>query len=224
MDQHFRNFQDICISILAQSDNCQESQTQFRAAQTVPELVTAWQHFWAGVLHEVPEQVITAFSELYPQYRADITPAGVFYNEDPDQCELLPDDFPLPTAMVLVGDGTETLTLDGNYRVYVLGSTPLVCHGHCNVHVVSDRANVTLHDNCRCNCEAGNVTLRDRSVLNGKGNVTCYDSTYVLQSGGTLTDHGHLSILAYGDTSINSFTRKRITLNDQSTLTLRTDE
>ena len=61
--QYFIRFQELCIDILSQSDNCQESQNMFREAKSVPELVAAWQRFWAGVLHEVPEQVITAFSK-----------------------------------------------------------------------------------------------------------------------------------------------------------------
>ena len=82
-DEYFLRFQQLCIGILAQSDNCMESQQQFKSARSVPELVTAWQRFWAGVLHEVPEQVIKAFADLYPVYRDDIIRAGVYYNEAP---------------------------------------------------------------------------------------------------------------------------------------------
>ena len=99
-DPYFDRFQQLCIGILAQSDNCMESQQQFKAARSVPELVTAWQRFWAGVLHEVPEQVIKAFADLYPVYRDDIIRAGVYYNESP---------ITNSGGMVLVGDKPEGL-------------------------------------------------------------------------------------------------------------------
>ncbi len=215
-DNHFSRFQQLCLSILAQSDNCQESQDLFRAANTVPELVAAWRKFWAGLLHEVPEQVIAAFNNFYPTYRSDLHRAGIFYNEDPSSVLGV---FPAEgSSVVLVGDFTVPLSLSGRFRVYVLGSTPLTCHGHSNVHVNSPRANVTLHDHCRANVEAGTVIAHDRSIINGRGDIICHDSTTVILMGGTLHDHGHLAITAYNDAVIHSFTSKKITLHDHAQL------
>lgn len=242
MDQYFSRFQDLCIRILAQSDNCQESQQAFKSAKSVPELVTAWQFYWNGVLHEVPEQVLAAFNKFYPEYHDDIARAGIYYNEAPASLNAtVPDasssasatvpevstsgqevgvSTPSP-SMVLIGDGDKPLHIDGRHRVYILGNTPVTCSGQCNVYVVAERANVTLLGNCRCNAEAGTVIVKDRSVFNGKGNVTCYDSATVFITGGTLEDHGHLNISAYCDSAISSFTKQRIILHDQATLTLR---
>lgn len=83
MDKYFSRFQDLCTRILAQSDNCQESQQAFKSAKSVPELVTAWQFYWNGVLHEVPEQVLAAFNKFYPEYHDDIARAGIYFNESP---------------------------------------------------------------------------------------------------------------------------------------------
>lgn len=217
-ETYFSRFQSLCLSILAQSDNCQESQDLFRAATTVPELVAAWQKFWAGLLHEVPEQVIKAFNDFYPTYRTDLHRAGIFYNEDPmSVLGVLPAE---GSSMVLIGDSTAPLSLAGRYRVYVLGSTPLTCADHCNVHVNSPRANVTLRDHCRANVEAGTVTAHDRCIINGRGDITCYDSTTIYLMGGTLHDHGHYAITAYNDAVIHSFTSKKITLHDHAQIIL----
>ena len=220
-NDYFTRFQNLCLSILAQSDNCQESQDMFRATKTIPELVSAWQRYWAGLLHEVPEQVIKAFSQFYPTYRDDIIRAGVYYNEAPPIDHITP-------SIILIGDAPEAtvpegppscvspLEVFGRHRVYVLGNLPIITHDNCNVLVNSSRSNVTLHDNCRCNLEAGNVILHDRSMLNGSGNVTCYDSTTILLMGGTLHDKGHLDITAYNDAVIHTFTSRKITLNDKA--------
>ena len=240
-DRYFDRFQDLCISILAQSDNCMESQEQFRAAKTVPELVAAWQRFWAGVLHEVPEQVISAFANLYPIYHDDIAKAGVYYNEAPPPSSL--------SAMILIGDKTTSterpaipsqgdpasalpeesalggspaeytaLPITGRHRIYVLGNMPLACYDHCNVLVNSARAQVAIYDNCRANVEQGTLLAYDRCIVNGHGDITCHDATTIYASGGTLHDLGHLAITAYNDTVIHSFTNKRITLHDKARL------
>lgn len=227
MDKYFSRFQDLCIRILAQSDNCQESQQAFKSAKSVPELVTAWQFYWNGVLHEVPEQVLAAFNKFYPEYHDDIARAGIYFNESPATVpsgspEGLEVGVPTPSpSMVLIGDGDKPVHIEGSHRVYVLGNTPVTCSGQCNVNVIAERANVTLLGNCRCNAEAGTIIVKDRSVFNGKGNVTCYDSSTVFIAGGTLEDHGHLNISAYSDSAISSFTKQRIILYDQATITIR---
>lgn len=219
-DKYFDRFQKLCINILAQSDNCQESQNMFRAAKSVPELVQAWQRFWAGVLHEVPEQVIAAFGELYPVYRADIIRAGLYYNEAP----VTPDGEPLMTGgLVLIGDrpvdgDSVAITISGRHRIYVLGDQPVIITDNCSVNINADRANVELRGNARCNIEKGAVVARERSVVSGHGNITCYNSAIVSISGGTLTDHGHMRITAYGNAIVRSFTNRYITLNDNSKL------
>ena len=244
-DEYFLRFQQLCIGILAQSDNCMESQQQFKAARSVPELVTAWQRFWAGVLHEVPEQVIKAFADLYPVYRDDIIRAGVYYNEappvgiypenpispvSPSDAATVPSASPLgPTtnAMILIGDAPTVpdgspsdLVIHGRNRVYVLGNLPVTVTDNSSVHVNSDRAVVTVCGSARANIERGTLIARDRAVVNGKGLITCYDSTTIYVSGGVLHDKGHLDIIAYNDAVINSFTNRRIKLNDQAILNI----
>ncbi len=188
----------------------------FKNARSVPELVTAWQRFWAGLLHEVPEQVIKAFGDLYPVYRDDINRAGVFYNEAPVSTVVM-------KGMVLIGDaheGDDPLVITGKHRVYVLGNLPVIVKENCSVHVNAERADVTVMGAARASVEQGNVVARDRAIVNGKGNITCYDSTSIYLTGGTLKDHGHLNIVAYNDAVINSFTNRRITLNDQAILNI----
>ena len=227
MDKYFSRFQDLCIRILSQSDNCQESRQAFKSAKSVPELVTAWQFYWNGVLHEVPEQVLAAFNKFYPEYHDDIARAGIYFNESPATVpsgspEGLEVGVPTPSpSMVLIGDSDKPVHIEGRHRVYVLGNTPVTCSGQCNVNVIAERANVTLLGNCRCNAEAGTIIVKDRSVFNGKGNVTCYDSATVFIAGGTLEDHGHLNISAYSDSVVSSFTKQRIILYDQATITIR---
>ena len=112
------------------------------------------------------------------------------------------------------------LVIHGRNRVYVLGNLPVTVTDNSSVHVNSDRAVVTVCGSARANIERGTLIARDRAVVNGKGLITCYDSTTIYVSGGVLHDKGHLDIIAYNDAVINSFTNRRIKLNDQAILNI----
>ena len=58
--KYIEDFKKMGIGILAESNNCMESQKAFKEAKSVPEAVTAWMHYFAGVVDEVPRQVAAA--------------------------------------------------------------------------------------------------------------------------------------------------------------------
>lgn len=209
---YFDRARSLCLSILAQSGNCAESQAQFRAANSVPELVGAWQHFWAGVLHEVPEQVITAFAEVYHIYRNDINRGGLYYNEAPP--------IGTPASIVLIGDDeSKVISIYGRHRVYVLGNARVIARENCSVFVNADRARVTVMDHARANCDAGHVEAYGHAFINGKGEFVSYDSATVYIVGGSLTTHGHFEINAYNpETVIRSFSDRRVHIHDGAQL------
>lgn len=217
-DNHFKEFQDLCISILAQSDNCEQSQTEFRAARSIPEIVTAWQHFWSGVLHEVPTQVLNAFATLYDEYRDEINKAGVYYNEYPSS-----NDHP---AMILIGghrhSGSSRLTIRGSHKVYVLSNMPVTIYDHCKVHVTDPHADVVCRDSVACFAEDGYIKVFDNATFNGHAQrVECHDRSKVYISGGMVDDQGHLLIVGYNDSHIVGSTFRKIELHDHATHSLR---
>ncbi|GAY28433.1 hypothetical protein PvtlMGM1_1733 [Prevotella sp. MGM1] len=214
-NEYFTRFQEMCIGILAQSGNCEESQAFFHNAHTVPELVSAWKRYWDGFLHEVPSLVMEAFRKNYDIYREDINLAGVFYNEVPP--------LSAPPSIILVGDDdadgetpSPALVVDGRHRVYVFGARKVWTKGACNVFVNAEKACVRLSDACRANVEKGKVVAMDRTVVSGKGNIVCYGSVTVKLFGGSVEDYGHLLIDAYNDSRVISFTERKINLHDNA--------
>lgn len=211
---YFDHCQDLALKVLAQSGNCAESQAEFKAATSVPQLVAAWHHFWAGILHEVPEQIVTVFTEFYPKFRDDINRGGLYYNEAPP--------IGTPASVVLIGDDeSKVISVYGRHRVYVIGNARVICRENCSVFVNAERARVTVMDNARANCDAGHVEGYGHAFINGKGDFISYDSATVYIVGGQLTTHGHFEIHAYNpETVINSFTAKRINLHDGAQLVI----
>lgn len=219
MANSFKKFQKASLAVLAQSNNCQESQDRFRAATSVPELVSAWQHYWGDMIKEVPEQTIAALAEYYPTYRQDINRAGLYFNEAPPF-----DAFP---SIVLIGDKGSvcgdtiaTLEITGRHRVFVLGDLPVEVREECSVYVGAERASVNIYNTVRCTMSAGTVTAHDRSTVTGSGNITSHDATTILITGGKLEDNGHYSITAYNDAVVNSFTDRKISICDNAKLNI----
>lgn len=191
----FSKIKDVALGVLAQSGNCEASQREFYAAQSVPELAQAWQHFWAGAVTEVPEQVVEAFAEHYAVYREGINAAGWWYNEQPPTT--------VQRAQVLIGKQTQdSLRIEGRHKVYVLSTQPVIIGGNCGVYVNCETANVVVTDSARCNIKQGMLTAYKRAVVNGSGNMECHDSATVYITGGTLYDYGHLNIIAYNDACV----------------------
>lgn len=212
-EQYFKEFQDLCVNILAQSGNCQDSQKAFKEANTIPQLVVAWKRFWNGILTEVPVQVVTAFAKLYSVYKDDINKAGVYYNEEPQS---------VPTqAMIIIGDSEQNIEIHGNHHIYVLGNAAVSVYDNSSVYVGSANANVSLYGYVRANVKAGMVAAHEHSYINGSGVLSCYDASVVNIMGGTLDDYGHSKITAYNDAVVNSFTSKKIQLFGFATLNKR---
>lgn len=219
--QYFDDFQQLCINILAESDNCQESQQAFCAAGSVQQLVAAWLKFWSGVIHEVPAQVKTAFARLYSVYKDDINGAGMWYNEQPDiddnRCIILIGDHPDYKS----SDEEQVLTLRGNHRVYVIGNQPVSITGSCRVNISAEDADVCIYDGVNANIERGYVRAYGRSVVNGSGDITCHDAAVITAIGGIVHDHGHYHISVYNDTVVDGFTTNRVVLHDKARLVKR---
>lgn len=212
---YFYNFKQLCISILSESDNCKPSQQAFQSATTVQQLVHAWEKYWSGIIHEVPQQVKDAFTQLYSVYKADINRAGLWYNEQPQTGGY--------RALVLIGDATpetaqSAVDIMGNHRIYIIGSQSVRIFGTCRAFISSRKARVELFGSVDANIEKGEVKAREFSRIHGKGTITSYDSAVVDIYGGTCEDHGHYEINAYNDSVVTSFTSRKIKLHGKARL------
>ena len=82
VEQKSLRFKQLCIGILAQSGNCQASQHDFGETTSIREMCDTWHKYWHGMITEVPQQVVQAFHDFYPDFKTEINAAGIFYNED----------------------------------------------------------------------------------------------------------------------------------------------
>ena len=197
-------FKALCIGILAQSGNCQESQLAFRGTESIQQMCAAWHKYWHGMITEVPKQVMAAFRDFYPDYKSEINAAGIFYNEDS------------PTGNVLIGDSTETIHLYHAHTAYILGNARVVLHNTSSALVMNPDCHVELRDFSRATVKEGYAVARNQSRLTTNDSAECYDMSVVNITAGTLTDHGHRAIYVFGNAVVNSFTRQFISIYDNA--------
>ena len=202
-------FKALCISILAQSGNCQESQLAFRGTESIQQMCAAWHKYWHGMITEVPQQVMAAFRDFYPDYKSELNAAGIFYNEDS------------PTGNVLVGDSTETIHLYHAHTAYILGNARVVLHNSASALVMNPYCHIELRDFSRATVKEGHAMARDHSRLTTNSSAECYDMSVVNITAGTLTDHGHRAIYAFGNAVVNSFTRQFISIYDNAKVNIK---
>lgn len=208
-EQRTQRFKSLCIGILAQSGNCQESQLAFHRAESIPDMCEAWRKYWHGLITEVPQQVIDAFKAVYPEFKKDINQGGIFYNEDS------------PTGNVLVGDTDEIIHLYASRKIYILGKTHVVLHNAATAIAMNPHCKVELYDGSKATLKAGYGIAHNYAHLVTCSEAECYDQSVVFITDGTLHDHGHKKINAFGHALIDSFTHRLIDLYDNAKIEIR---
>ena len=208
-EQRTQRFKTLCVNILAQSGNCQESQHTFKSTQSIPEMCEAWRKYWHGLITEVPQQVIDAFKAVYPEFKADINQGGIFYNEDS------------PTGTVLVGDTDEEIHLYSSRKIYVLGKAHVILHNAATALVMNEGCKIELLDGSKATIKAGYGIARNYAHLVTCQEAECYDQSVAFITDGTLHDHGHKKINAFGTALIDTFTHRLIDLYDSARIEIR---
>ena len=67
----------------------------------------------------------------------------------------------------------------------------------------------------------GHAVARNQSRLTTNASAECYDMSVVNITAGTLTDHGHRAIYAFGNAVVNSFTRQFISIYDNAKVNIK---
>lgn len=208
-DEKALRFKQLCIGILAQSGNCEASRHDFGMTSSIKEMCEAWHKYWHGMITEVPSQVVQAFHDFYPDFKAEINAAGIFYNEDSR------------TGYVLVGDSDEPIHLSFARTAYVLGKAHVVLHLNASALAMNPDCKIELLDGSRATIKEGYAIARNHAQLTTGCNAECYDQSIVRITDGNLLDYGHRNIYAYGKATINSFTSRLIELSDKAKLIIR---
>lgn len=200
----FQELKQICYQACRDRDACKEGFGQMLRAETPTMLLRAWTDNWSDVWRDrYPDIINRRVAPFYELYRREFLSVGLTVNE----C--------VGAGKVLITDCDTPVRIFGTASAYVIGRAEVDAYENAIVYNhAADKAVVTLHDYACGYCDTGISTAYDRSRLemNG-GEATCHGACEVYVSGGTLRDHGHRRIKAWGEAVVISPTTRRITLS-----------
>ena len=217
----FEEMKAMCHAACRERQACKEGFAQMLRAETPTQLLRAWTDNWADVWKDRYADMLAGKVEgLYAQYRREFHDVGLWVNESSGRGRVL------ITGVALGGENAEhpnggrmTVRVGGTARAFVVGGAEVHAYGNSIVynHAAQD-AVVVLHDYAHGFIEAGRVTARDQSHVQVSGDAVlaeCYGRSEVFMTAGTLVDHGHHSIEAYGERAVvKGCVTRRITLAD----------
>lgn len=217
----FEEMKAMCHAACRERQACKEGFAQMMRAETPTQLLRAWTDNWADVWKDRYADMLAGKVEgLYAQYRREFHDVGLWVNESSGRGKVLITGVALggQTAEHTTG-GRMTVRVGGTARAFVVGGAEVHAYGNSIVynHAAQD-AVVVLHDYAHGFIEAGRVVARDQSHVQVSGDgvqAECYGRSEVFMTAGTLTDHGHHSIEAYGERAVvKGRATRRITLAD----------
>ena len=217
----FEEMKAMCHAACRERQACKEGFAQMLRAETPTQLLRAWTDNWADVWKDRYADMLAGKVEgLYEQYRREFHDVGLWVNECCGRGRVL------ITGVALGGQSAEhpsggrmTVSVGGTARAFVVGGAEVHAYGNSIVynHAAQD-AVVVLHDYAHGFIEAGSVVARDQSHVQVSGDgvlAECYGRSEVFMTAGTLVDHGHHSIEAYGERAVvKGCVTRRITLAD----------
>lgn len=235
----FEEMKAMCHAACRERQACKEGFAQMLRAETPTQLLRAWTDNWADVWKDRYADMLAGKVEgLYAQYRREFHDVGLWVNESSGRGRVLITGVALgwqtaehPSAAGMHGptNGGENaehrdapmmrVSVGGTARAFVVGGAEVHAYGNSIVynHAAQD-AVVVLHDYAHGFIEAGRVTARDQSHVQVSGDgvlAECYGCSEVFMTAGTLVDHGHHSIEAYGERAVvKGCVTRRITLAD----------
>lgn len=202
----FEEMKAMCHAACRERQACKEGFAQMLRADTPTMLLRAWVDNWSDVWKDrYADMLVGNVEALYAQYRREFHDVGLWVNE----C--------CGSGKVLITEGR--VAVGSTARAFVVGMAEVHAYGNSIVynHAAQD-AVVVLHDYAHGFIEAGRVVARDQSHVQVSGDgvlAECYGRSEVFMTAGTLTDHGHHSIEAYGDRAVvKGCVTRRITLAD----------
>lgn len=233
----------MCHAACRERQACKEGFAQMMRAETPTQLLRAWTDNWADVWKDRYADMLAGKVEaLYAQYRREFHDVGLWVNESSGRGRVLITGVALGGQTAEHPNGGENaagmhgptnggenaehrdapmmrVSVGGTARAFVVGGAEVHAYGNSIVynHAAQD-AVVVLHDYAHGFIEAGRVVARDQSHVQVSGDgvlAECYGRSEVFMTAGTLVDHGHHSIEAYGERAVvKGCVTRRITLAD----------
>ena len=204
-------FKTICIEACKDRKACTKGYKDLLKANSAEDIAVVWRKYWTELVSEqYADRLLSELPAHYADLSEGFNKAGVFFNECPVGL--------MQNSFVIIGNNTETIHIYGHAVAYVIGKATVIAHDHSIIHSAQPDSVIELLDHSTGHISAGTVTAYNHSTLYTATDCTCFDSSQVHITKGTLHDHGHYLIKAYNTATIHTFTHIGIILYDRASI------
>ena len=209
MDNNFEQLKEICRVACHERNACKQGYEALMKTENIGQIMQVWRNNWDDVFRSrYSDIMVKRLVELSPSALDEMRKGGVFVNEDSER------------GLVIISNPTGPISVGGTARAYIFTPAEVTATDNAQVYCRTAGSKITLRGHAYCGSEHRDtdVTVYNFSKAQGQMRCTTYNAAEVIIQGGTLCDHGHRRIAAYGGTKVYSDTAKGIELGGQSRL------
>ena len=203
----FEQLKEICRVACHERNACKEGYAALMQTESIPQIMQVWKANWDDVFRSrYSDIMVRRLTELSPSAIEEMRNGGVYVNEDRED------------GYVIISNPDKPINVGGTARAYIFTAAEVAATENAQVYCRTAGSKITLHGHAYCNCESRDtiVTLYNFSQAQGEMQCHTYNAAEVVITNGTLVDHGHRRIAAYGGTRVYSDATKGIELGGQS--------
>lgn len=203
----FEQLKEICRVACHERNACKDGFAALMQTENIPQIMQVWKDNWDDVFRSrYADIMVKKLTEVGPSMIAEFRKGGVYVNEDRED------------GYVIISNPNKPISVGGTARAYIFTAAEVTATENAQVYCRTAGSKITLHGHAYCHCESREteVTVQDFAHADGQMRCTTYNAAEVVIQGGTLCDHGHRRIAAYGGTRVYSDATKGIEMGGQS--------
>lgn len=197
----FEQLKEICRVACHERNACKEGFSALMQTESIVQIMQVWKANWDDVFRSrYSDIMVKRLVELSPSALDEMRKGGVFVNEDSEH------------GYVIISNPEKPVSVGGTARAYIFTPAEVTATDNAQVYCRTAGSKITLRGHAYCHCESRDTMVMVYNFAKAEGQMEChtYNAAEVMIQGGTLCDHGHRRIAAYGDTKVYSDATKGI--------------
>ena len=194
---NFDLLKEICRKACHERNACKPGFEALMNTETIPQIMQVWKDNWDDVYRSRYADIIVTWMAQFDQS---------YVNEDRED------------GYVIVSNPGRTISVGGTARAYLFTAAEVTATDNAQVYCRTSGVKVTLRGHAYCHSEARDAVVTVYNFAHAEGQMQCttYNAAEVVIQGGTLVDHGHRRIAAYGGTRVYSDATKGIEIGGKA--------
>ena len=204
---NFEKLKEICRQACHERNACEQGFKALMSTETIPQIMQVWKDNWDDVYRSrYSDIMVHRLTELNPSAVEEMRKGGVYVNEDRED------------GYVIISNPDKPINVGGTARAYLFTAAEVTATDNAQVYCRTSGVKVTLRGHAYCHSEARDAVVTVYNFAHAEGQMQCttYNAAEVVIQGGTLVDHGHRRIAAYGGTRVYSDATKGIEIAGQA--------